>query len=377
MKQALHFGAGNIGRGFIGSLLYQAGFELAFADVNTTLINKVNELKQYRVVTIEDNPYEILVKVDTSYDINQNHDELIQKMVGVDLITTAVGPNVLAKLAPLFALAFESKAKSNKETFVNVIACENVIAGSSILKEEIYKHLSKQTRSFVDKWVGFPSSAVDRIVPVQENKDPLLVQVEPFYEWVIDQNEVKGNLDINLAVFTSNLQAFIERKLYLVNAAHAAIAYAGYLKGNQTISEALQDEQIVELASEQMKEAAALLSKKHEFDYQELIDYSKKTLDRFKKPEITDFVHRVARSPLRKLSANDRFIKPLKELYQFNLESSHFVKSIKNALKYDYPEDEEAVMLQEKINNLGLIETLKEVCGLESNDPLLKAIYKD
>lgn len=40
---AVHFGAGNIGRGFIGNLLYQSGFETCFVDVNSELVNLINE----------------------------------------------------------------------------------------------------------------------------------------------------------------------------------------------------------------------------------------------------------------------------------------------------------------------------------------------
>lgn len=374
MKSALHFGAGNIGRGFIGLLLYNSGFELSFADVNVSLIEQLNQLKAYKVETIEPHAKQFTVHIKQAYDINLDIETLLEAMAHVDLITTAVGPNILPKIAPLFAKAIERIAQNSLSTYTNIIACENVMGGSELLKTEIYKYLSPSAIEYADTWIGFPNSAVDRIVPLQDNPEPLLVKVEPYFEWIIDETKTKDKLDIKGAILTDKLDAYIERKLYLVNAGHAAIAYAGYRKSYASIYESLKDEAIYNHVRGQMLEAATLLVRKHGFKYEDLEVYTDKTLDRFSNPDITDSIYRVGRSPLRKLSQNDRFIKPLNELYQYNLESKHFEESILNALKYDYAFDEEAVQLQAKIHELGIKKTLIEVCGLDPDHSFIKRL---
>jgi mannitol-1-phosphate 5-dehydrogenase len=376
MKKACHFGAGNIGRGFIGLILNQAEFQVSFADVNASLIHQLNELKEYAVETITTPSQRFIVNVGLCFDINNDIDELIENASEMDLLTTAVGPNILPKIAPVFAKILESRFEKKIHKNMNIIACENVIAGSELLKNEIFKHLSNNAKEFVEAWIGFPNSAVDRIVPIQENQEPLLVKVEQYYEWVIDKTKSKGDLVIDGALFTDKLDAYIERKLYLVNAGHAAIAYIGYHKGVQTICDALSDNEIYEHVFAQMLEAATLLSIKHGFNFAELEKYAKTTLNRFSNPDITDSVNRVGRSPMRKLSSNDRFIKPLNELYKYNCESKHFEKSIHYALMYDFFEDEEAVKLSKMINSLGIKQTLSKVSGIEADHPLVKAIIE-
>ena len=50
--KALHFGAGNIGRGFIGKLLADAGIQLTFGDVNQVVLDALNARHSYQVLVV-------------------------------------------------------------------------------------------------------------------------------------------------------------------------------------------------------------------------------------------------------------------------------------------------------------------------------------
>ncbi|MXG37932.1 mannitol-1-phosphate 5-dehydrogenase, partial [Escherichia coli] len=98
---ALHFGAGNIGRGFIGKLLADAGIALTFADVNQVVLDALNARHSYQVHVVGENE-----QVDTVSGVNAVSsigDEVIDLIARVDLITTAVGPVVLERIAPAIA----------------------------------------------------------------------------------------------------------------------------------------------------------------------------------------------------------------------------------------------------------------------------------
>lgn len=363
MKQSVHFGAGNIGRGFIGLLLNQSGYHVTFLDVSDLLINELKARKQYTVELVSD--HVTTITVDHVDGLNSKSDGTLVKesLMKADLITTAVGPTILPIIAKQLADVFETKAKANIHQLVNVIACENTIGGSSQIYNALVPLLSVEAKAYMDTYVGFPNAAVDRIVPNQINADPLHVKVEPFYEWVIDQTAIKGELNVVGMHQSKKLEAYIERKLFTVNTGHATVAYAAYQKGYATIQEAMKDEAIVDLLSAVLHETGALLVAKHGFNAEEQESYIAKTIDRFRNPHIVDEVTRVGRSPLRKLSPQDRYIKPFRECLERKLPTVALETAIANAMKYDYAQDEEAVKLQALIQAKGAREALMEISG--------------
>jgi mannitol-1-phosphate 5-dehydrogenase len=236
--------------------------------------------------------------------------------------------------------------------------------------------LSEKAKAYIATHVGFPNAAVDRIVPNQINTDPLLVKVEPFFEWIVDQNTIKGELSIEGMHQSKKLDAYIERKLFTVNTGHATIAYAGYQKGYATIQQSMKDEDVVKLIVGVLGETGALLVDKHGFDAIEQATYIAKTIDRFRNPYMADEVVRVGRSPLRKLSPQDRFIKPLRECIERQLPTNFLEQTIVNAMKYNYSGDEEALKLQALIKEKGARQALIELSGLNPDEACIDRIIK-
>lgn len=368
MKKAIQFGAGNIGRGFIGYLLNKSGYDLVFADVFDNVIDEINKEKEYTIHIKDVETQEI--KVQNISAVNSTRDEIIDQIAQASIITTAVGPLNLEKIADKLAKGIKKRAFENKEDYLNIIACENAIEASKSLQTYVYQYLSDEDKAYADKYVGFPNCSVDRIVPPSKNEKPLDVTVENYYEWNVEKDGFKGQIpEIYGMNLVDNLLAYIERKLFTLNTGHASTAYLGSLKGYKTIDQAINDPQIEDQVRAIMQESGQALIAKFGFDKDAHFAYIEKIINRFKNPYLKDDVKRVGREPMRKLSANERFIKPLNTALEYELPIDNLVLGIGAALHFRNEEDNQAVELEEKINKLGLDKAIAEITGL--TDPKL------
>lgn len=175
---AVQFGAGNIGRGFVGALLRQSNYEVVFADVVDSIVETINNENKYTVhitdVVSEDILIDNIRAVDSKTDISD-------VVKDADLITTAVGVNILPKIAPAIAKGISTKCNEKINKPLNVIACENAVLVTDKLKIAVYDLLSDTDKEFANEYVGFANCSVDRIVPpVSDNG--LDVSVERYFE---------------------------------------------------------------------------------------------------------------------------------------------------------------------------------------------------
>ncbi|ARK28587.1 mannitol-1-phosphate 5-dehydrogenase [Halalkalibacter krulwichiae] len=375
--RAVHFGAGNIGRGFIGLLLNESGFHTTFVDVNSEIVELLNERQEYKVVLAANSKDEVLVNDVSAINSITEKELVIEAIAKADLVTTAVGPNILAVIAPLLAKGLSERVKENR-TPLNVIACENLIGGSTLLKEHVYSHLSEADQALIKQLVAFPDAAVDRIVPNQSNEDKLLVMVEPYYEWVVDESMLIGEKPaVKGITYVEELNPYIERKLFTVNTGHAVTAYLGYHYQISSIDQAVNNDEVRVLLEQTLNETGELLVKKHGFNKEEHQTYIGKIIERFKNVYLADDVTRVGRGPLRKLGPNDRLVGPAKQYIEVvQKQPVYLAKSIAAALHYDVKTDEEAVKVQQLLAEKGLQHAISEITELIPSDPLFELIVE-
>lgn len=371
--KAVHFGAGNIGRGFIGLLLSQAGYEVTFVDVNEAFVSQLKERGEYPVTLASDGQETVIVKNVTALSSVTHGEEVAAAIAEADLVTTAVGVSILKHIAGVLADGISRRVAVSSAP-LHVIACENAIGGSAQLKELVYAKLDEAARAKADASVAFPNAAVDRIVPLQQHEDILKVVVEPFYEWVVDSSQmIPGYTPVEGVHYVDNLEPYIERKLFTVNTGHCSAAYLGFLRGYETIQQAMADEALTAQVREVLEETGAVLIQKHGFDQAEHSKYIDKILERFRNPALTDEVSRVGRSPLRKLSPNDRLVSPALQAYDRGLSYAALTRSMAGALLFNVSDDPEAVELQAAIAELGAEAALAKYTGIAADHPVHKS----
>ena len=370
--KAVHFGAGNIGRGFVGLLLHDGGYELVFSDVAASLVDAINATSSYTVHEVGEGGADRVVTGYRAINSATDPQDVIDEIATADVVTTAVGPTILKFVAPhiLAGLALRDPALPP----LQVMACENAIGATDLLREEIRAQAGEAWDAVANRAV-FANTAVDRIVPAQAPGAGVDVTVEPFFEWAIERGPFGDNPPhIPGAHFVDDLAPYIERKLFTVNTGHATTAYFGAQAGIERISDALADPAIAAKVAATLEETSALLEAVHGLDAADLAAYRATILRRFANPALPDTVGRVGRQPLRKLSRHERFVGPAAAAAERGLATSALVAAMAAALEFDEPEDEQSVELQRRLREEDAATFTTGVTGLEPAHPLFAAV---
>ena len=310
--KAIMYGGGNIGRGFIGALFSESGYEVAFVDVVDEVIEALNKAHTYPIRIIKNDSYEDRDVKNVSAVDGKDANAVAEAIASADIMATAVGVNVLKYIIPNIVAGLRLRKERNMPPF-NIIICENLNDANKIIEGMIKEQLSEEETEWFDANIGLVEAAIGRTVPVQteEMKDgnPLRVCVESYGYLPVDKEAFKGEIpEIKNMVPFAPFDFFIKRKLFLHNMGHALTAYLGDLLGIEYLYEAISCDEIYIIVKGAMEESARALSKKYGVPLEDLLLHRTDLLERFTNEALRDTCNRVGREPARKLSPSDRLI---------------------------------------------------------------------
>ena len=379
VKTAVHFGAGKIGRGFIAELLHDSGYEVIFGDVVDELIDLVNKNHEYPLFLIDHNYEEKIIDHVSAYSNIKNEEKLIDAMVDAEIITTSVMATNLSKVAPLITRGLKKRLELGKGKVI-VMACENAIMGTDILKNAMIE-TKILTEEQIDAIGVFPNTAVDRMVfgGVHNGKEG--IEIGDAFELVIEKNKLidPKSEPIKGAEYVDDLMMYLQRKIYIINCGHAIAGYYGQvLKGYEIVQDSLRDPELLPQIREAMLESASALEKKYGFTHESLVEYMETMMvKRFTTPGVVDPISRVSREPIRKISPNDRIMGPANNCEEYGLDNTYLLKGVACALKYKSEGDIQAEELQSYIANNGVEAAIVKYTGAQKNSRMYNVILDE
>lgn len=318
-KKMLQFGAGNIGRSFIGQLFSRSGYEVIFVDINKELVKELNKKRAYKLVIKRNELPDEIILIENIRAIDGGDKEaVIREIVDGDIIATAVGKHALPQIVPVIARGLQLRYKKRGKNPLDIIIAENIRSGADYLRKEL-KNFIPEEYSF-DELVGLIESSIGKMVPLMKEedkkKDLLWVFAEPYNTLIVDKKGFKNPLPhIRDLWAVENIKAYVDRKLFIHNLGHSASAYLGYQHNSEMtfIYEVLKVPEIYKTVRECMKQSAVALNEAYPEDLAlpDLQNHIDDLLFRFQNKSLGDTIFRVGRDLYRKLDKDERLVGPM------------------------------------------------------------------
>lgn len=381
MKRAMVFGAGNIGRGLVGRILYEGGYATTFVDVNLNLVESLNQEASYPVyVTIGEKYSKVTIEKVSALD-GRDIDAIGDFALDIEVIATAVGVNAIKYIIPSIAKIIKTKYEKKPEGFCNFILCENMIDVHQYVRDLLKEHLTLEENIFCDSHIGFCQSSIGCMVPAPPEhllkEDPLAIAVEDYNKIYTDKEGIRGEMEeIQNIIAYSPFSYYINRKLFMHNMSHCLCAYHGFKKGYKYISQAIEDEEIRDKVYASLKETGQALFLAYNIDISEIEDHAQDLIKRYGNKLLGDTVERVGQDPKRKLQRNDRLIGAALFCLEQNIRPTNIIETIPLAFSFDMEKDPSSKETSTYYKEEGIEKALEKYCQLNPKDLLFDLIVK-
>ena len=381
MKKAVMYGAGNIGRGFIGQLFSQSGYEVVFIDVNPVIIERINVDRSYPIRIVEDEKSKEIIIRDVRAVNGMDIEATASEIANADIMATAVGVNVLPKIVKPIVSGLKKRWQIGNTSPLNIIICENLLDANQYLEQLLKQELEEDEEKLFDKKIGLVEASIGRMVPIMTEEmqegNPLRVYVEKYCELPVDKNAFKGEIPkIQNMIPFSPFDLYIQRKLFMHNMGHATAAYLGFYKDYEYIWETCKDSSIKLITFKALLESSIALSIEHNYPLKELIEHANDLIYRFGNKLLGDTVARVGRDPVRKLSKNDRLIGAAKLCIKNGINPVYISIGVAAGYAFSSENDTSAEEISKTINEFGINKAMEKYSNVRNDWPLFNQVIE-
>jgi len=389
-KKMLQFGAGNIGRSFIGQLFSRSGYEVVFVDINKELVKELNKKRVYKLVIKRNELPDEIILIENIRAIDSfDKEAVIREIVDADIIATAVGKHALPQIVPVIAQGLQLRYKKRGKNPLDIIIAENLRNAADYLRKEL-KYFLPEEYPF-DKLVGLIESSIGKMVPLMKEEDKkrdlVWIYAEPYNTLIVDKKGFKNPLpQVRDLWAVENIKAYVDRKLFIHNLGHSASAYFGYQYDSEMtfIYEALEVPEIYKTIRECMKQLAVALNRTYPKDLtlQDLQNHIDDLLFRFQNKSLGDTIFRVGRDLYRKLDKNERLVGPMLLAQRQGTPYNKIKRAFYTALDFKAKDEKGEMYPPDKIffqreYPRGLEHILRSVCHLSSHQDEEAKVMKE
>lgn len=375
-RKLVLFGAGKIGRSFIGQLFSRSGFEVVFIDIDARLISALNENNEYKVIIkSETGDEEIWVK-----NVRGIHGSKINKIAKeiaeCDLMAISVGQKAFPHIVPAIAEGVKLRYSRRPDDPLDIILAENMRNAASAVGQKIDELLLEDID--LDEYLGLIETSIGKMVPImtkaEVEKDPLLVYAEPYNTLILDRAGFKNGVpEVDGLAPKNNMTAWVDRKSFIHNLGHAAAAYYGNVKYPELIYlyELMAKKNVFEVTRKTMVQSANVLLKAYpdDFNKSDLVAHIDDLIDRFGNKALGDTVFRVGQDLYRKLGPNDRIAGAIRLAVQHQMPFNRILHILACSLAFKAT-DEQGTRNDSDIKfsleaNQGISHVLESICKLD------------
>ncbi len=375
---AIIFGAGNVGRGFLGQLFTESGYQVVFVDVDRSLLDALNRRGGYPLHLVDNSGCQELW-IAPVRALHPDDAAVAAAVAEAAIAATAAGARALDSVARTLAAGLVQRLAGPGAQPLNIIVCENLKDAAQTFHDLVAREIPPHLQGALASQVGFVDTVIGRMVPLltpdQRAADPAFIVAEPYKELPIDREGLVGPAPHVVGLEAcDHFDAYVARKLYIHNLGHAVLAYLGHLHGLTFGYEALDDSAVRPLLEAAWREAQAGIAAAHQVPERWLQAHVDDLRRRFANRALGDTIVRLGRDPLRKLAPADRLVGAARLVEQANLAPEALAWAIAAGFCFDSPEDPIAMRLQESIARQGLPATLLAVSRIDPVEPLGQAV---